>query len=191
MFEKGFGSKSPLFPEGKLSITFYLDNENLISNNMKRPLIITGIIVLFLAIFLFFAFDQISPKEIENAPDWMTIEKATEDASADDKLILVDVYEVGCKFCRAMEREVYPSPSVRAVLDRDYHPVKINGNSENLIRFRGEEITEKDFASMMGVTAFPFTVVLDAEGNVIDRRRGYMDVTGLTRFLRSAAETRG
>lgn len=158
---------------------------------MKRPLIITGIVILFLAIFLFFAFDQISPEEIENAPDWMTIEKATEVASADDKLILVDVYEVGCKFCRAMEREVYPAPSVRAVLDRDFHPVKINGNSDKIIRFRGEEISEKDFASIMGVTAFPFTVVLDADGNVIDRRRGYMDVVSLTRFLRNAAETRG
>ena len=43
----------------------------------------------------------------------------------------------------------------------------------------------------MGLTAFPFTVIMDAEGNVIDRRRGYMDVQALTRFMRNAIERRG
>lgn len=156
---------------------------------MKRPLIITILIALFLSVFLFFAFNQITPQEIENAPDWMTLEEASGIAQNDDKLILIDVYEVGCKFCRAMEREVYPSPSVRAVLDREYHPVKVNGNSDNMMRYRGETMSEKEFAALMGVTAFPFTVILDAEGNIVDRRRGYMDTPTLTRFLRAAVET--
>ncbi|MDX1592372.1 MAG: hypothetical protein R3283_10435, partial [Balneolaceae bacterium] len=85
-----------------------------------------------------------------------------------------------------MSREVYPSPTIRAILDRDFVSVKINGNSESLITYRGEEMTEKEFAALMGVTAFPFTVILDNEGNVIDRRRGYMDTQGLSRFLKDA-----
>lgn len=157
---------------------------------MKRSIVITITIALFLSVFLFFSFNQITPKEIENAPDWITLHEAAEQASSADKLILIDIYETGCKFCRAMEREVYPSPSVRAVLDRDFIPVKVNGNSENIMQYQGEELTEKDFASKMGVTAFPFTVVMDAEGNVIEKRRGYMDVTGLTRFLKNAKESR-
>lgn len=155
---------------------------------MKRKILITTAVVAFLGVFLSYAFDQITPKEIENAPDWIPLHEATASAAASNRLILVDIYEAGCKFCRAMEREVYPSPSVRAVLDRDYIPVKVNGNSDNTITFLGEEITEKEFASRMGVTAFPFTVVLDAEGNVIDKKRGYMDVVSLTRFLRDASE---
>jgi hypothetical protein len=31
---------------------------------------------------------------------------------------------------------------------------------------------------------------LDAEGNVIERRRGYMDIQGLSRFLRDAVDKR-
>lgn len=158
---------------------------------MKRPLIITGIVALFLVIFIISSFRQVSPDEIENAPEWQTLQEATENAAADNKLILVDVFEIGCVFCRAMEREVYPSQSVRAVLDRDYHPVKVNGNSDIVIRYKGEEILSKDFAAMMGVTAFPYTVILDAEGNVIDKRKGYMDVVSLTRFLRNARENHG
>ncbi|MEX0823248.1 MAG: thioredoxin fold domain-containing protein [Balneolaceae bacterium] len=156
---------------------------------MKRSIIIGGLITVFLAIFMFFAFRQVTPQEIENAPDWVPIEEASQKAVNDNRLILVDIYEVGCRFCRAMDREVYPSPSVRAVLDREYYPVKINGNSETTIQFQGEEITQKEFAAAMGATAFPFTVVIDADGNIIDRRRGYMDVVGLTRFLRDATES--
>lgn len=155
---------------------------------MKRPLIITGLIALFLGIFIYNAFEQVTPKEIENAPNWVPLDEALQMATVDDKLIIVDIFEVGCQFCRAMNRDVYPAPSTRAVIDRDFHPVKVNGNSDNMITFLGEEMAEKDFAAKMGVTAFPFTVILDHEGNVIDQRRGYMDVQGLTRFMRNARE---
>jgi len=101
---------------------------------------------------------------------------------------MIDIFEVGCQFCRAMEREVYPSPSVRAVLDRDFVPVKINGHSENMITYNGEQMTEQQFASKMGVTAYPFTVIMDSEGNVIDSRRGYMNIVNFSSFLRSTAE---
>lgn len=153
---------------------------------MKRKVVIGALIFAFIGIFAFFAFDQIVPEEIENAPDWLTLQEAMEMSEDDNRLILVDIYEVGCRFCRQMEREVYPSQTIRAILDRDFHPVKVNGNSENVLKFLGEEMQEKDFASKMGVTAFPFTVVLDPEGNVLDRRRGYMDIQSLSRFLRDA-----
>lgn len=153
---------------------------------MKRKLFIGSIITIFIGVFAFYAFRQIQPEEIENAPEWLSMQDAIEIADQEERLIMVDIYEVGCQFCKAMDREVYPSPSVRAVLDRDYVPVKINGHSDNLLVFQGEEISEKDFAVQMGVTAYPFTVLMDADGNVIDRRRGYQDVVSFSRFLRNA-----
>lgn len=153
---------------------------------MKRPLVITGFIVAFLGVFLYNALNEVTPKEIENAPEWMPLDAAMTKAEKDGRLILIDIYEVGCQFCRAMNREVYPSPSTRAVIDRDFYPVKINGNSEETIIFKGEEITQQAFANSLGLTAFPFTVVMDHEGNVINSRRGYMGVQDLNGFLREA-----
>ncbi len=155
---------------------------------MKRPLIITGIIVAFLGIFLYNALKEVTPVEIENAPDWLPIEEAMTKAEQDGRLIIIDIYEVGCQFCRAMNRDVYPAPSTRAVIDRDFYPVKINGNSEEMITFMGEEMTQQTFANNLGLTAFPFTVVMDHNGNVINSRRGYMGVQDLTQFMRSARE---
>ena len=153
---------------------------------MKRPLIITGIIILFLGIFLYNAMKEVTPTEIKNAPNWLPIEEAMTKAGQDGRLVIIDIYEVGCQFCRAMNRDVYPAPSTRAVIDRDFHPVKINGNSEKTITFMGEEMTQQTFANSLGLTAFPFTVVMDHNGNVINSRRGYMGVQDLTGFLRNA-----
>lgn len=155
---------------------------------MNRKVIIGLLIAAFIGVYAFYSFRQITPDEIENAPEWIPLETAQTQASAQDKLILVDIFEIGCKFCRAMEREVYPSPSVRAILDRDFVPVKVNGNSENKILYQGKEMTEQEFAREMGVTAYPFTVIMDGEGNVIDSRRGYMNIVNFSRFLKSSVE---
>lgn len=155
---------------------------------MSRKYIIGLSIFFFISVFAYFSFSQIKPIEVENEPDWLTLPEAMQQASADERLIFVDIYEVGCQWCRKMTREVFPSPTVRAVLDRDFYPVKLNGNSSNRITFKGQEMSEQEFASMMGVTAFPFSVVLDSDGNVIDRRRGYMDIQGFARFLRNAVD---
>ena len=151
---------------------------------MNRKLLITLLAALFLSVFFYFSIREIAPDEIENEPDWISLAEAFERASNDNKLILVDIYETGCKFCRKMTREVYPAPSTRAVIDRGFHPVKVDGNSEEIVYFLGDEMTAADFALKMGVTAYPFTVILNTEGRVLDRKRGYMDVQSLTAFMR-------
>jgi thioredoxin-related protein len=157
---------------------------------MNRKVLIGLIITIFIGIFAFFSLQQIKPADIENAPEWISLELATERAAAEDRLIMIDIYETGCQFCKAMEREVFPAPAVRAVLDRDYVPVKINGHAESILIYKGEQMTAKEFAQEMGVTAYPFTVLMDANGNVVDSKRGYQDVVTFSRFLRSAIQQR-
>lgn len=149
---------------------------------MKKK-IITITIVAFLGIFAIISLNNVKPKEIENAPDWQTIDVALEQVTNTEKLILVDVYEVGCKFCRAMERNVYPDPSVRAVIDRDYIPVKLNGNAEDLVTVNGATMSSQDYAQSFGVFVFPTTLILDANGDLIKKKTGYMGVDELRRFL--------
>src|SRR5690625_2107431 len=112
---------------------------------MKRKLVIGLGALIFFAIFVYFAAQQIQPEEIENAPEWVSLQEALERASAEDRLVMIDIYEVGCKFCRAMDREIYPSPSVRSVLDREYVPVKSNGRSEAMLIFLVDEMRAKKF----------------------------------------------
>lgn len=159
---------------------------------MSRKVLFGSLIALFIALFTWFSIHQIVPEEIENAPEWMSLEHALDMAGASDKYVMIDIFEVGCQFCRKMDRETYPAPSVRAALDRGYYAVKINGHSERTLTFLGEEMMEREFAVRMGVTAYPFVVLMSPDGTVLDRRRGYQDVVGFTRFLnstRQASET--
>jgi len=155
---------------------------------MSRSILFGTFIAGFILLYLYISFNQIVPVEIENAPDWIPLESALEQSREEStgRLVLIDIFEVGCRFCRQMEREVYPSESIRTLIDRSFYPVKVNGNSDREIQFLGETMTEQEFAAKMGVTAFPFTVVLDPEGNVISSRRGYMGVSDLSRFLNEA-----
>lgn len=150
---------------------------------MSKKTIITGVIAVFISVFLFNALKKTAPIEIENAPQWRTLAAAQQEAEATSKLILVDVFEVGCKYCRAMEREVYPDSTVRAVLDAGYIPAKVDGNSEELISFNGESIMARDWAQSQGVFVFPGTLILDSEGNQLKQRTGFMNVDELRQFL--------
>lgn len=148
----------------------------------KRLIIIAGIIVFF-GVFLYSSLTGVKPQIIENAPEWRVLEAAQKEASEKNKLILLDVYEVGCKYCRAMEREVYPDSTVRVVIDQGYIPVKLDGNSEELISFNGKEMQSKEFAQSKGAYAFPTVIILNAEGNVLKKRTGFMNIDELRQFL--------
>lgn len=152
---------------------------------MKRKLIISLFIALFLIFFAYKAIQNVNPENHVTETEWVPFEKAFGIASAESKYLLLDIYEIGCKFCRAMEREVYPSDPVVAVMDRFYVPVRLDGRSKDLITFMGEEMTEEEFALKMGVTAYPYTVVMRPDGSVVDSQRGYMDTLTFTRWLRS------
>ena len=148
----------------------------------KRLAILLGFGI-FLGIFLYSSLKSVKPQKIENAPNWITLEEAQAEAIENDKLIMVDVYEVGCKYCRAMEREVYPDTTVRIVIDQGYIPVKLDGNSEEMIRFNGEEVSAREFAQSKGAFAFPTVLVLTADGSVVKKRTGFMNVDELRQFL--------
>ena len=102
---------------------------------MTKKSVIAIVLGAFLGVFVYNAIQKTAPVEIQNAPDWRSLDAGLQEARDSDKLVLVDVYEDGCKYCRAMEREVYPDTTVRAVLDAGYIPVKVNGNADEPVRF--------------------------------------------------------
>lgn len=150
---------------------------------MNKKVFIIGAITLFLGVFMYNAMLSTDKREIENAPEWRTLDAGLAEAEESGKRVLVDVYEDGCKYCRAMEQNVYPDSTVRTVLDAGYIPVKVNGNSDELITFNGEQVISRTWAQDKGVYVFPGTLILDAKGNTIKQRTGFMNVDELRRFL--------
>lgn len=150
---------------------------------MNKKVVITIVVCAFLGFFMYNSLTKVQPNVIENSPEWIPINEAQEVAASTDKLIFVDVYEIGCKYCRAMDREVFPDSTVRQVLDADYIPVRIDGNSMEPIQFNGQEIPSKEFAQSKGAFVFPTSLILDSQGNVIKKKTGYMGVDEFRQFL--------
>lgn len=156
---------------------------------MNRKLITGSLIAIFLGLVTYYSFFQIQPEQIENEPNWISLNEALEKASEEDKLIFIDIYEDNCQWCQKLKREVYPDPVIRTLLDRDFYTVKINGNSDDRVRYKGKFITQVEFSAMIGVKAYPYLVIMDPEGEVVDQHLGYTDIEGLSQFLKSVEET--
>lgn len=151
---------------------------------MSKKSILILLITAFLGVFAYYSLTNVTnPNVIENSPEWIAISEAQKLAAESDKLIFVDVYEIGCKYCRAMDREVFPDSTVRQVMDANYIPVRLNGNSTEIISFSGKEYSSKEFAQNKGAFVFPTSLILDTQGNVIKRRTGYMGVDEFRQFL--------
>lgn len=69
------------------------------------------------------------------------------------------------------------------VLDAGYIPVKVNGNADESVRFRGQEFSSRAWAQQQGIYVFPGTLILDPEGNQLKRRTGFMNTDELRQFL--------
>lgn len=150
---------------------------------MNRKTVILVALGFFIAFFMYRSLQETKPIEVENSPDWVTLKEAQVQSASTGKLIMVDVFEIGCKYCRAMEREVYPDSTVRLVIDQGYIPVKLDGNSEELITINGEEMSSRDFAQSKGAFVFPTVLILDSQGELIKKRTGYMGIDELRQFL--------
>lgn len=150
---------------------------------MSKKSVILITVCVFLGIFIYYSLSGVQPAANDNSPDWIPLQEAQQMAASSDKLIFVDVYEIGCKYCRAMDREVFPDSTVRKVMDASYIPVRLDGNSEEPVRFNGEEIASREFAQSKGAYVFPTSLILDAEGNVIKKKTGYMGVDEFRQFL--------
>ena len=97
-----------------------INHRDIVLLYMNKKTLIVIVISAFIGVYFFYAIKGTAPIEVNNAPNWMPLADAEKKARETNKLILVDVYEVGCKYCREMEREIYPDSTVRAVLDAGY-----------------------------------------------------------------------
>jgi thioredoxin-related protein len=158
---------------------------------MNRRLLITLAIAAFLALVLQQTLRLTDPEANAPSTEWVPFEEAFSIASTEDRLVLVDIYEQGCKFCRAMERDVYPSAPIQSIIGRYYVPVRLDGRSDEMLQWGGVDVSQAMFAQEMGVTAYPYTIVMTPDGEVVRRQRGYMDGLTFSQWLRDGAREGG
>jgi len=118
-----------------------------------KKLAIAGIILSFYAC-------QTSPQEFQ----W--VEESFNDVlnRANNKLVLVEFYTDWCTWCKKLEAETFPEKSVIDIAHKYYISTKIDAEKDE-----GPELKEK-----YSVSGYPTTVIVDNNGNEVDRIVGYL-----------------
>jgi thioredoxin-related protein len=114
---------------------------------------------------------------------WVSIDGIWGPETRPDRRVLVNIYTEWCDYCRLMDEQVYPDSSVRRVVAEHFVTVGLNADSDRIIRFKGQEFTERAFARRLGVRSYPTMVFMDPDGHVILQTNGFMPTDDLVRML--------
>jgi len=115
------------------------------------------------------------PKTAEKL-EWLAFDAATARALDQHKHLIVDIYTTWCGWCRVMERETYSNPEVAAYLRENFVLAKVNGESSAKMKWRGRDLTERQFARAVGVTGYPATYFLKPDAELLGGVGGFLRV---------------
>jgi thiol-disulfide isomerase/thioredoxin len=111
---------------------------------------------------------------------WLNnLEEASASAKAKHKMVLVDFYTTWCGPCKMMDRETYSDPAIEQCMNQGFVPVKINAEDAKY----GEAVATK-----YGITGYPTMLVLDGNGKVVDKVRGYAEAKPFLTALQSITQ---
>jgi thioredoxin-related protein len=106
--------------------------------------------------------------------EWLAFDAATARAKDQKKHVIVDIYTTWCGWCRIMEKQTYGDPEVAAYLRENFVLAKVNGESSAKLRWRGKELTERQFARAVGVTGYPATYFLKPDAELLGGMGGFL-----------------
>lgn len=92
-----------------------------------------------------------------------SLDNGLQAAQQEDKPVMVYFWAVWCQFCKQFESETLKNPEVNSILREDYILVAMDLD------------IDREVARRYGVSFPPYTLFLDAGGNVLERIPGAVD----------------
>ncbi len=119
---------------------------------------------------------------------WKSFNDGMTEAKRSNKKVLVDVYTDWCGWCKKMDAQTYKDDTVAKYLADRYVLVKLNAESEKKLSYQGKEYTERQLAGAFGITGYPSTLFLKADGEAITIYPGFADAENFRLILGYIAE---
>lgn len=106
------------------------------------------------------------------------------DAAKQGKRLMLYFWLEGCPYCQRMTSVTFRDPAVLERLQRSFVPVGLNIRGDRDIAWTdGAMLTEKQLAARLQVRGTPTIVFLDAKGEIVLRRVGYVEPAQFARLL--------
>ena len=90
---------------------------------------------------------------------------------ADNRLVILDLEAVWCHWCHVMEETTYHDPKVVALLKSKF------------VTVRADQDANPDLSNRYGDWGWPATIIFDAKGQELIKRRGYLEPKDMTALL--------
>ncbi|WP_340074838.1 thioredoxin family protein [Leptobacterium sp. I13] len=119
--------------------------------------------------------------------EWLTWTEAEKRATSDTipKKIFIDIYTDWCGWCKRMDKVTFNNPKVAEYMNKNFYMVKLHGEGKEAIEFRGTTFEyipqgrrgyhELAAVLMQGRIAYPTTIFLDEDYNMLSPLPGYYE----------------
>jgi thioredoxin-related protein len=115
---------------------------------------------------------------------WHSVSEGLALAAKENKPLIVDFYTDWCSWCKVMDQKTYEQHQVRDMLKSGFVLAKYNPEKDGAFDYRGKSITPKEFSTLVGVSGYPTTAFLKADGTKIDAVAGYIEFSRFLEMLR-------
>ena len=120
--------------------------------------------------------------------NWIAVNDLKDVIKTSEKNIIIDVYTNWCGPCKLMEKNTFQNKYISKFINDNYHAVKFNAEGNESINFMDKFFQNPnfdssrvntrnathEFARFLGVSAYPTTIFLDKDLNLITPVRGYL-----------------
>lgn len=119
--------------------------------------------------------------------NWMTMNEAVAAQAKNPKKIFVDMYTNWCGPCKLLDRNTFSNKDVITYINSNFYAVKFNAEGNETVKDNKRTYTNPgydptkanrrnsshQFATYMGVRAYPTVLFIDEKGGLINRVKGY------------------
>lgn len=126
-------------------------------------------------------------------PKWTSLPEALKKAQAEKKRVFIDFYADWCTYCHQMDKTTLKDPKILQELEKNFISVKLNTESKKPMNWKGQSMTENEFAELMGVSSLPTLLFLNPKAESIGHFVSYADPAlflSMLQYISSGARER-
>ena len=145
--------------------------------------------ILILALTIFGLSSALTQEKIK----WYTIQEAVQLARQEPRVLVIDVYTDWCGWCKKMDATTFTDPSIVAIMNEKFYPVKLNAEGKEDIvlgdrTFKFVASGQRGYHEVAAIVtkgrlSYPTLSYVDGQGQVLEAAPGYKQPGELKIYL--------
>lgn len=120
---------------------------------------------------------------------WLSYDEGLAKAKKEGKHLFIDFTAKWCGYCKKMDGSTFVEPEIVKMLNNDFVPVRVDGDSEKELDIEGYKVTEKNLSRQeYKVRGYPTFWFLDAQGTKLGAVQGFQPASNLLSTLQYVKE---